>query len=77
MHGLDLRGKKGKKGSKEEETQAYFQQNVKPSELYMFGTRNIDNDRRSGLGFGSPGEDLFPKALGRGRLFRFHSQTGS
>lgn len=72
---LDLRKRgrgegKGKKGK----TQTYFQQNAKPSKLYMFGIRNIDNGRRSGLGFGSRDEDLFREVLGRGRLFRFHSQ---
>lgn len=64
-------GKRRVKKREEQETQTYSQQNAKPSKLYMFDTRNIDNGRRSGLGFGSPGEDLFPKALGRGRLFRF------
>lgn len=73
---LDLRKRergegKGKKGK----TQTYFQQNAKPSKLYMFGIRNIDNGRRSGLGFGSRDEDLFREVLGRGRLFRFHSQN--
>lgn len=67
--------KKGRERKREEqETQTYSQQNAKPLKLYMFDTRNIDNGRRSGLGFGSPDEDLFPKALGQGRLFHFHSQ---
>lgn len=67
--------KKGREKKREEqETQTYSQQNAKPLKLYMFDTRNIDNGRRSGLGFGSPGEDLFPKALEQGRLFHLHSQ---